>query len=54
VDRLLHGSKNGERSSMASSTATAMTTAHGRGGKRAVVQTSGTVARHLTVGLGQD
>jgi hypothetical protein len=53
-DRLLHGSESDERSPTASSTATAMSIAHGHGGKRAVVQTSGTATRHLTAGLGQD
>jgi hypothetical protein len=48
-DRLLHGSENGERSS----TATPTPTANGCGGRRAVVQTSGTTARRLTTGLGQ-
>jgi hypothetical protein len=41
-----------EGSSPGSSTATAMTTGHGHRGKRAVVQTSRTAARHLTAGLG--
>jgi hypothetical protein len=32
--------------------AMAMTMGHGRGGKRAVVQTSRTTTRHLSAGLG--
>jgi hypothetical protein len=41
---------NTEGDSLVSSTASTTTMGHRRGGKRAVVQTSGSAARHISVG----